>query len=87
MMSQDDKLREARSEIGQLRADLERVTAERDSLSAEGKAWADRYAKRGWELAETKETLDIIKNGLKQVNSNADLGAFFHHVRSILSED
>lgn len=49
---------EARRELADLRADLERVTAERDVLRAEGKAWADRYVERGHELAETKASLE-----------------------------
>src|SRR5688572_5959859 len=126
MMSESDKLREARSEIGQLRADLERVTKERDAaleqtlnqanLASVAQVKLDRLHKEysrelaetkaalerekaarqtdldecerlARELSETKAALDRIRHGLKQVRGNEYLGAFFHHVSSVLSED
>lgn len=59
-MSQDDKLREARSEIGQLRADLERVTAERDTVrrGLEDAQW--RLGEVRHQLAETKAALERV---------------------------
>jgi hypothetical protein len=85
----ENPARAAEEAVVQLRADLERVTAERDRAKLAGEA-ALVHAQR--ELAETKAALEEanadlrrIAGGVKQVRDNADLPAFFHHVRSCCS--